>query len=313
MPLPAHAIGAHHGRGGWPEVHASLAAAQDVNARVLLEDFLDLNIKKPECNIHYSTPWVGIIHQPARIDSPIRGDAGQVWDRILHYVHPNIFAQCRGFIVLSHDLAAAVRKKTTLPVHVLKHPTVYSDGNRFPTWIEHLNPAILQAGFYLRDTRAIYKIVPQPDYTYYRLEPQAAWQSCRDAELAHHWGSLEINPCVANLPRQFDHDYDDLLSTSIVLTHLFGASANNVVLECMARHTPILVNKLPAVVEYLGADYPLYIPGENHLEQLHHIKTLHEWLTREKVREAHKYLRELPKLEIKDFVSEVSAFCQAVV
>ena len=36
------------------------------------------------------------------------------------------------------------------------------------------------------------------------------------------------------------------------------ASANNAVIECIARGTPLLVNPLPAVVEYLGADYPFY-------------------------------------------------------
>jgi hypothetical protein len=43
-----------------------------------------------------------------------------------------------------------------------------------------------------------------------------------------------------------------------VLCLLYGSAANNAVIECIARATPIIINPLPSVVEYLGADYPLY-------------------------------------------------------
>jgi len=52
--------------------------------------------------------------------------------------------------------------------------------------------------------------------------------------------------------------YDELVSRCILLLDLFDASANNAVLDCIVRRTPILVRRLPAIVEYLGADYPLY-------------------------------------------------------
>ena len=35
-------------------------------------------------------------------------------------------------------------------------------------------------------------------------------------------------------------------------------TAVTTVVECLARGTPLLINKIPAVEEYLGADYPLY-------------------------------------------------------
>ena len=44
----------------------------------------------------------------------------------------------------------------------------------------------------------------------------------------------------------------------IAFVDLYDAGANNTVVECIARATPLLVNKLPSVVEYLGLDYPLY-------------------------------------------------------
>jgi hypothetical protein len=40
---------------------------------------------------------------------------------------------------------------------------------------------------------------------------------------------------------------------------MFCASASNVVVECIARSTPIITSRIPPVIEYLGADYPLYL------------------------------------------------------
>ena len=53
-------------------------------------------------------------------------------------------------------------------------------------------------------------------------------------------------------------EYDDLLSKNIIFIDLYDASANTVVVECIARKTPLLVTRLDAVIEYLGKDYPLY-------------------------------------------------------
>nr|QYA18339.1 polysaccharide pyruvyl transferase [Clandestinovirus] len=53
-------------------------------------------------------------------------------------------------------------------------------------------------------------------------------------------------------------EYDQLLCRNIVFLHLKDASAANTIIECIVRNTPVLVNPLPPVVEYLGQDYPFY-------------------------------------------------------
>jgi polysaccharide pyruvyl transferase WcaK-like protein len=53
-------------------------------------------------------------------------------------------------------------------------------------------------------------------------------------------------------------DYDTLLSQNIVFLNLVDASAVNTLIECIMRCTPIIVNPLPAVMELLGSNYPLY-------------------------------------------------------
>ena len=51
-------------------------------------------------------------------------------------------------------------------------------------------------------------------------------------------------------------EYDKLLSKSIVFLHLYDAAAVNTVIECIVRNTPLIVNRLPALEEILGKDYP---------------------------------------------------------
>jgi hypothetical protein len=59
-----------------------------------------------------------------------------------------------------------------------------------------------------------------------------------------------------------------------------------VVVECLARGTPLLVNKLPAVEEYLGPDYPLYY---------HDLEAAAAYaVDLPRLRAAHEYLRHSP-------------------
>ena len=60
------------------------------------------------------------------------------------------------------------------------------------------------------------------------------------------------------IPFLSNDDYDDLLTENIVFLDFYDTSANNAVIECIARGTPILVCRHPAVEEYLGEDYPLF-------------------------------------------------------
>ena len=63
---------------------------------------------------------------------------------------------------------------------------------------------------------------------------------------------------VEILDKLNNSDYDKILTENIVFVHLVDASAVNTVLECLVRNTPIVINRLPAVVEMLGENYPLY-------------------------------------------------------
>ncbi len=83
------------------------------------------------------------------------------------------------------------------------------------------------------------------------------------------WKSVEEISTLHN------DDYDLLLSENIVFLKLVDASAVNTIIECIVRKTPVLVNRLPAVVEMLGEGYPFYYEGLTEAgAKVNHIPTI---------------------------------------
>lgn len=86
---------------------------------------------------------------------------------------------------------------------------------------------------------------------------------CRNAFSNMHIKGLynyiaEMQESVKIIPFLDNDQYDNLLSNNIVFLNLIDASACNTLIECIIRNTPIIINPIPAVVELLGENYPLY-------------------------------------------------------
>jgi hypothetical protein len=96
-----------------------------------------------------------------------------------------------------------------------------------------------------------------------------------------------------------DGEYDALLTSSIIFLHLIDVSAANTVIEAIVRETPILVNRLPALEEYLGSEYPLFYDSLEEIEAL---------LQPARIQETHEYLSQLDKngLRIETFLSNLT-------
>lgn len=103
---------------------------------------------------------------------------------------------------------------------------------------------------------------------------------------------------VHHIPQLSNSEYDQLLSANIVFLNLEDASAVNTIQECIVRHTPIVVNRLPATIEALGANYPLLYSS---------LEEVGDLLTRENIAKAHQYLVDLPKhrLRVENFIQEI--------
>jgi hypothetical protein len=98
--------------------------------------------------------------------------------------------------------------------------------------------------------------------------------------------SVEILENISN------SEYDILLSKNIVFVQLVDCTVSNTIIECIVRNTPVLINKLPAVVELLGVDYPFYYNNMNDANlKSQNIKLIEE---------TYNYLRNLSKVKYSD-------------
>ena len=84
---------------------------------------------------------------------------------------------------------------------------------------------------------------------------------------------------------------------NIVFINLIGASAVNTVIECIVRNTPIFVNRLPAIEEALGSNYPLLYNDISEVTNMLNIN---------KIKEGYNYLRKMnkDKFKIETFIND---------
>lgn len=290
-------------RSGWPRAFMELAKRCNQDAHATLDDFCDY---ADFSYAEYRQPWVGVMHHPARVRSPLSHDRRSEAKRITNkprWHEASLFL--RGVVCMSRDLARWVERSLKVPTLVVKHPT--GDDFREAWSVDKLRWAF-QPGYFLRDVHFVRKLRYPGWLQPVKAAPYLQWHKQRDEQLARA-DKAQLNgratPGVTLLQGRLDDDrYDEMLASSVVLNWLHGASANNVVVECVARGTPMLVNRLPAVEEYLGADYPLFCEsveeGSKLLTDMKRLVAAHEaMIGRQKT---------LPTFE--EFAAKVVAFAE---
>jgi len=146
---------------------------------------------------------------------------------------------------------------------------------------------LLQIGWYLRNTHAIFQI-DNPSFL------TKAWLRSRRsiAEINHALCRTYFQPkrtykgAVCEIEPVANDIYDSLLSKNVVFIELLASVANNTIIECIARNTPIVVNRHAGPQYYLGAEYPLFYDD---------FKELKELITVDNIIAAHEYLKGLKK------------------
>lgn len=121
--------------------------------------------------------------------------------------------------------------------------------------------------------------------------------------MKHLWNYIRrlcMNQAVADY--MDNASYDELLTKNVVFLNLVDGSAVNTLLECLVRHTPVFVNRHPAVVEVLGESYPMYFhdPSEVHTMLSQHPQLIYN---------THLYLKKLDKTpyKIETFLATLNA------
>jgi hypothetical protein len=247
-------------RSGWPHALEHLRGIR-VASDLVLDDFVERTFQHDETEQIWERPWVGIFHHPPGLPAWLDPTAPpQVILRRKRFLHS--LPHLRGAIVLSEYFATWLRRNLPgLPVLAVRHPTEIPE-IRFSTdaWRNGGPRRVIQIGWYGRNVRAIRQVQAPPGMSKLHIIDDKPWIRAAAARVAAHAptrtrpesGAVETCGYVNNAT------YDRLLAESIVLAEYFDVSASNTVVECIARGTPVLVNRLPALEEYLGSDYPLF-------------------------------------------------------
>lgn len=206
-------------------------------------------------NRFLDVPWIGFTHNTPTHPELTRRTHPHTPDlkRMLESKNWQVNSQhCVGLFCLSRYAYDYIRPRTRVPMSVVFHPTetpsVKFDWSRFE---RNQNKLLVLVGHWLRRFQDIYDI---------RSPFRKAILKGTDAEYDKLDGMMvkENRQEVEFLPRVSNDEFDRLVTQNIVFAPLYDASANNTIIECIVRNTPVLVNKLSSVIEYLGEGYPLF-------------------------------------------------------
>jgi hypothetical protein len=196
---------------------------------------------------------------------------------------------CQNLICLTDYLSRYVISKIDTNVVTMYHPMINIEHrNQFNIikYKRNTNKKIIQIGRQCRNLKTFTQIN-------FNTHGKLWLTGTQNLHATYEILKLELNINIIhdsyyNIEYKYvnNKEYDELIVENILFLHVHDASANNVVLEAIVYKIPIIVNKHPAIIEYLGEDYPLYFEPNNDS-----IKIDDDFISIEKITEAHEYLK----------------------
>lgn len=248
----------NHHRGGWASCVTAMKDSLHIDHGV---PFYTNTILSKIDQEPLREPWMAVLHVTRLDRLEDRCDMPN-WKASLPW--------CRGVYVLCQNTLDYVKSTFGVKTNVLVYPCEPCD-TKFEMSLYHNNPQkrVVHVGHWLRKPEKIAELSTSLRKTIL---------TCLDQEY-----SL---PDVDTPGYLYREEYDEMLSKNIMFLYLEDSSANTSILECIVRNTPVLVNRLPAVEEYLGKDYPLFYED---------MEDASDKLNDESIYLAHQYLKSMDK------------------
>jgi len=300
-------------RSGWSYAMRSIVSLHNDNG-IYFDGYLENTFlwqnksNRGSYKIPYTRPWIGVVHSTffVPIEHKCAG-VGDLNDLFSNESFRRSLIHCKGLYVLSNYLKDRIHEiYPELQVNVVLHPTSLPDIRfEWGNFINNNNKKIIQIGYSRRNINSIYRLDCSFSYfkkyrlvtdtpNFMKLEKVKLQERLRDSNTVKSENDVVVLSYVnANL-------YDRLLGKNIVFIDLYDSSANNTIIECIVRCTPVLVNRIEPVVEYLGEEYPLYY------DNLSDCKSMIIDFTR--IRNAYDYLTKLNQ----DMDLSGEYFCEAI-
>ena len=242
--------------------------------------------------------WIGFIHCTPKTPNYLNDLNIEKMINNVNFIKS--LNSCVFLITLSPYITNYLEKKLNLElnldikIHTLFHPVISENIPLFQlsNYLDNEEKYIIQIGQQLRKISTIY-FIKNNNYKKMWLtgcKDFSKMESLRDQEIDYFSLNTEdMNEVKMYYTKTFE-EYDLLLSKNIVIVNLFDAAANNTILECIVRNTPMLVNRIEGVIDYLGEDYPLYFDNLDEINSLLDVR---------KIKEAHLYLKKMDKKKFK--------------
>lgn len=286
---------------GWNNVIEELRKISSFNEKSSI-DFLDsienhFLVKQSEA---IEKPWAGFIHSTP-FAFPSMGNVN-IFSLVSNKNFIISLKHCL-FIISFSDYTTKFLKQfisTVLCPHVkiltIKHPCDTNVSKLFTMLKYSMNEEkkLIQVGKRMRKGSSIYQVKAPTEFKKIWLpgcsnKKEIEKQVEEEIVLFSLPSTLILDNEISIDFFENDEDYDEEISKNIIFVDYLDVSASKTILECITRNTPIVVNKLEAVVEYLGENYPLYY------KSLDDVPTL---LCLEKIEAAHEYLKNMDKEEL---------------
>ena len=298
---PNYDFGYIEHRGGWGFVLDHLRNLDFFNrdAEVEFYDVADFSLDKITKTSKEGRPWAGIFHLTPK--TPKHLDFLNIMRILENPDFHESLSHCVFMITLSDYLGKYIQEVLPSQFHVrvpplytIKHPVVTQGVPLFDwyTYVKNPDKKLLQIGQQLRKVTSLYTLKNVPaKYKKMWLTGLKDFERCkrvlREETEALDIKHVRLDEVEMHYTETFD-EYDELLRKNVVYVEFYDATANNTILECIVRNTPLVVNRVAGVLEYLGPDYPLYFTNTNEVPCLLHDKH---------IRAAHEYLKRLDKRE----------------
>lgn len=242
-------------------------------------------------------PWLGFVHSAIK-PQPGRQSGFCVDELINSQSFQNSLPYCKGLITLTNHTKNYLQSKLEVPVYhsclPRKTEDIFFDIDSY-----FCKPILRHSGFELRDVSKFFtcKTSLKKDLYIGHMHNYELIVS----ELRFHGVSPKacgITPIYEFLSNK---QYIKTLTSTIGFAHYYDCGASHSITEHIASHSPVVVNKIPPIVEYLGEDYPMYYENISY--------NLDQYLLDKKfIQETSDYLKQ--RSQKKEFTIEY--FCESI-
>jgi hypothetical protein len=257
-----------------------------------------------------SGPWMGILHVAK--DLPPHLEHYLYLENVLNdEAFLGSLPHCLGLVVFSDEMRRSVSKVladrgfTDVNVCAIHHPLT-ADGNKEGFTVTEdleimLDPkaSVLLIGQEYRRLATIHQLATTRPKLWLLGAPLGSEDTSLLKERLSRQRKVDTvtvaDPAVKLVYAADYQDFNVLLKQNIVIIDLWGASANNAILQAIALNIPVFVRRLPSTVEYLGSSYPMYFNYVGELEDSINENSIH---LRKLLLTTHLFLRDMNKTHL---------------